>query len=79
VPSNPSTVEVTLEPDGAGTLLRLVHRGLLDPGRAPFAGGWEKMLPRPADAVTRGELDVIPECVEDGVLGSYTNRCNPSY
>lgn len=47
-----STVEVTLEPDGTGTFLRLVHRDLPDSERPAHDGGWEYMLDRLASAVT---------------------------
>jgi uncharacterized protein YndB with AHSA1/START domain len=57
VPPGSSTVEVTLEPDGGSTRLRLVHRGLSGPERGPHAGGWEKMLARLAVAVTGGDPD----------------------
>jgi uncharacterized protein YndB with AHSA1/START domain len=46
VPPGSSTVEVTLEPDGQGTLLRLVHRDLPGARRSQHAGGWGKMLAR---------------------------------
>lgn len=46
VPPGSSTVEVTLEPNGEGTLLRLVHRDLPEAGRGAHARGWEKMLAR---------------------------------
>jgi uncharacterized protein YndB with AHSA1/START domain len=41
-----STVEVTLTPDGAGTLLRLEHRDLPEPSRAQHDMGWEHFLDR---------------------------------
>ena len=41
-----STVEVTLEPDGGGTLLRLVHRDLPEPSRPQHDIGWEHFLDR---------------------------------
>jgi uncharacterized protein YndB with AHSA1/START domain len=45
VPPGSSTVEITLEPDGDGTLLQLVHRDL-PPEEAPRHGeGWEHYLP----------------------------------
>jgi Activator of Hsp90 ATPase homolog 1-like protein len=34
VPPGASTVEVTLTPDGNGTILRLVHRDLPEPSRS---------------------------------------------
>jgi uncharacterized protein YndB with AHSA1/START domain len=45
-----STVEVTLRPDGDGTLLRLVHRDL-PAAREGHDAGWDTMLERLADAV----------------------------
>jgi len=41
-----STVEIDLEPNGAGTRLRLVHRGLPATERASHAEGWDFFLPR---------------------------------
>lgn len=46
VPPGSSTVEVTLVPDGEGTILRLVHRDLPAEARAPHAHGWEHYLGR---------------------------------
>lgn len=57
VPSGSSTVEVTLEPDGEDTLLRLVHHDLPGPERASFVGGWGKMLARLAAAASSGHPD----------------------
>ena len=42
----PSVVEVTLTPDGDGTLLRLVHRGIPGPNRDASAAGWTHYLER---------------------------------
>lgn len=52
VPVGPgkSTVEVTLEPDGEGTHVRLVHRDLPESARADHDEGWEEMLSRLASA-----------------------------
>ncbi|MGH2596379.1 MAG: SRPBCC family protein [Actinomycetota bacterium] len=44
--SAPSVVEVTLTPDGDGTLLRLVHRGISGPNRDGSAVGWTHYLAR---------------------------------
>jgi uncharacterized protein YndB with AHSA1/START domain len=52
-----STVEVTLAPDGDGTLLRLVHRGLPDSARDSHDDGWTQMLERLAVAATGGDPD----------------------
>ncbi|MFJ2578144.1 SRPBCC domain-containing protein [Kitasatospora aureofaciens] len=46
VPPGSSTVEITLEPDGEGTFLRLVHRGLPPEARAPHREGWTHYLDR---------------------------------
>jgi uncharacterized protein YndB with AHSA1/START domain len=46
VPPGSSTVEVTLEPDGAGTILRLLHRGLPAPAVAGHSHGWDLYLSR---------------------------------
>lgn len=53
VPPGASTVEVTLEPDGGGTHLTLVHRDLPGSERSSHAGGWEQMLDRLATAARR--------------------------
>ena len=45
-PPAPSVVEVTLFPDGDGTLLRLVHRGVPEEIRSGSAEGWDHYLPR---------------------------------
>lgn len=42
----PSVVEITLVPDGNGTLLRLVHRGIPGPIRDDSAAGWDHYLAR---------------------------------
>ena len=45
-----STIEVTLEPEGEATLVRLVHRDLPEEARPPHAHGWENYLGRLVDA-----------------------------
>jgi len=51
-----STVEITLQPDGAGTLVRLVHRGLPNEESAVSHGhGWEHYLGRLAVAAAGGD------------------------
>ncbi len=45
-----STVEVTLEPNGSGTLLRLRHDGLPEIAIAGQSDGWEHYLDRLATA-----------------------------
>ncbi len=48
-----TTVEITLRPDGDGTLVRLVHSGLPTPESAESHGhGWEHYLERLAVAAT---------------------------
>jgi uncharacterized protein YndB with AHSA1/START domain len=49
LPPGTSTVEVTLEPDGGGTRVRLVHRDLPEPDRTQHDGGWEFFLGRLAE------------------------------
>lgn len=46
VPPGSSTVEVTLEPDGDGTLLTLVHSGLPLPALDVHREGWNHYLDR---------------------------------
>lgn len=45
-----STVEITLAPDGDGTLLRLRHLGLSADERGSHGEGWDYFLPRLAQA-----------------------------
>jgi uncharacterized protein YndB with AHSA1/START domain len=49
-----STVEVTLVPDGDGTRVRLVHRGVPAAIRAGSSKGWDHYLPRLAIAAEGG-------------------------
>ncbi len=53
VPPGSSTVEVTLIPDGDGTIVRLRHMDLPKAARAPHTEGWNHFLPRLA-AVAEG-------------------------
>lgn len=46
VPPGSSTVEIDLEPEGQGTRLRLVHRGLPDEAIPTHTEGWDFFLPR---------------------------------
>jgi uncharacterized protein YndB with AHSA1/START domain len=56
VPPGSTTVEVTLEATGDGTLVRLTHHGLPDPeSAAHHRQGWETYLPRLALVVTGGD------------------------
>jgi uncharacterized protein YndB with AHSA1/START domain len=52
-PPGSSTVEVTLEPDGDGTLLRFVHRDVHESERADYEKGWTRPLGRLADVAVR--------------------------
>ena len=56
VPPGASTIEIELEPDGAGTLLRFTHRDLPTSESADRHGaGWDHYLPRLAAAASGGE------------------------
>jgi len=46
LPPGSSTVEVTLTPDGDGTVLRLRHIGLAEALRSAHAEGWDHYLER---------------------------------
>jgi len=60
VPPGSSTVEVTLTPDGDGTHVRLVHRGLMTAEmRAQHRNGWDLYLSRLA--ITAGGGDPGPD------------------
>ena len=50
-----STVEVTLSPDGDGTVVRLVHRGLPAAVVEPHTAGWRHYLARMAVAAAGGD------------------------
>jgi uncharacterized protein YndB with AHSA1/START domain len=57
IPPGSSEVEVTLVPDGDGTLVRLVHRGLPDEAVQQHAEGWDFFLPRLVEAVSTHSKD----------------------
>jgi uncharacterized protein YndB with AHSA1/START domain len=46
VPPGSTVVEIDLRPQGAGTALHLVHRGLAGPMADAHAGGWSNYLAR---------------------------------
>ena len=46
VPPGSSRVEISLTPDGDGTIVRLRHTGLPDDARKDHRGGWEMYLGR---------------------------------
>jgi uncharacterized protein YndB with AHSA1/START domain len=56
-PPGSTTVEVTLEPDGDGTWLRLVHRGVRASERADTDAGWTGLLDRLAILAAGGDPD----------------------
>jgi uncharacterized protein YndB with AHSA1/START domain len=46
MPPGSSTVEIVLTPDGAETVVNLIHRGLPDARREPHRQGWNECLSR---------------------------------
>ena len=54
-PPGSTTVEVTLVPDGDGTLLRLVHSGVPDEMRHGSSAGWDHYLRRLGVAAGGGD------------------------
>lgn len=55
LPPGSSTVEIELVPDGAGTVVRLTHRGLPPEEVELHSVGWNRYLPRLALAARGGE------------------------
>ena len=55
VPPGSSTVEVSLIPDGDGTIVRLRHLGLTAAARDAHREGWEHYLPRLVVAASGGD------------------------
>jgi uncharacterized protein YndB with AHSA1/START domain len=51
IPAGSGEIEITLTPDGAKTLVRLVHRGLPEDAVADHTGGWNHYLGRLTQAV----------------------------
>ena len=49
-PPGSTRVEIDLEPDRGGTLVRLRHTGLTDEGVEKHSEGWDEFLPRLAAA-----------------------------
>jgi uncharacterized protein YndB with AHSA1/START domain len=61
VPPGSSSVEVTLSPDGDGTHVRLVHRGLMTTAmREQHSHGWQHYLARLSVAAAGGEPGTDP-------------------
>ena len=63
-PPGSTTVEVTLVPDGEGTLLRLVHSGVPDEIRGGSAGGWDHYLRRLTVAAEGGDPGPDPWAIQ---------------
>jgi len=55
-----STVEISLTPDGEGTILRLRHLGLSAEERPNHAMGWDQFLPGLVAAAEGRRLEVDP-------------------
>jgi uncharacterized protein YndB with AHSA1/START domain len=65
-PPGSSTVEVTLTPDGDGTLVRLVHSSLPTPESAEAHGhGWDQYMPRLAIAAAGGDPGPDPNAPKE--------------
>jgi uncharacterized protein YndB with AHSA1/START domain len=60
IPPGSSTVEVTLTPDGDGTLVKLVHRDLPTPATGEHEDGWKHYLGRLAVAAAGGDPGTDP-------------------
>jgi uncharacterized protein YndB with AHSA1/START domain len=60
IPPGSSTIEVTLTPDGDGTLVRLVHSGLSEESAEAHAHGWDQYMPRLAIAAAGGDAGPDP-------------------
>jgi len=54
-PPEASTLEVTLEPEGDGTRVSIVHSGLPEPEAPKHAAGWRSYLVRLAAVAPGGE------------------------
>lgn len=61
-----TTVEVTLTPDGDGTLLRLVHRDLPPDAASEHGEGWDHYLGRLTVAAPGGDPGADPNTLEQG-------------
>ena len=59
-PPGATTVEVSLVPDGAATIVRLRHSGLDPEGAYQFAEGWDHYLPRLVIAAAGGDAGFDP-------------------
>jgi uncharacterized protein YndB with AHSA1/START domain len=62
LPPGSSTVEITLEPDGEGTIVRLRHTGLPDDElRQQHREGWVRYLDRLSVAASGGDPGPEPQ------------------
>ena len=68
LPPGSSTVEITLTPEGASTLVRLTHRDLPEAARGEHGQGWDHYLSRLAIAATGG--DPGPDTMMQAAAGS---------
>jgi uncharacterized protein YndB with AHSA1/START domain len=66
VPPGSSTVEVTLSPDGQGTLVRLVHRDLPPPATTEHERGWKHYLDRLVVVASGGDAGPDPQVGRGG-------------
>jgi uncharacterized protein YndB with AHSA1/START domain len=64
-----TTVEITLEPDGGSTIVRLRHLGLPGGPDDPHAQGWEHYLHRLAVAASGGDAGPDPWVQSAGDAG----------
>ena len=60
LPPGASTVEISLTPDGDGTIVRLRHLGLSPEQRQAHAEGWELYLPRLSLAASGQDPGPVP-------------------
>jgi uncharacterized protein YndB with AHSA1/START domain len=60
VPAGSTVVEITLEPEGAGTRLHLTHRDLTGEQRDKHDAGWDHYLARIAIAAAGGTPEPDP-------------------
>jgi uncharacterized protein YndB with AHSA1/START domain len=69
VPPGSSRVEVSLEPDGEGTILRLRHLDLPEQSREIHGQGWDLYLARLGDVAGGGDPGVDPNASHDDEEG----------
>ncbi len=72
IPPGSTTVEITLQPEGDKTRVRLAHRGLPDDAVGDHTQGWDHYLGRLAVATTGGDPgpDVTPPAGADAAAAS---------